>query len=275
MTKKIAAAPTPLPQGVHITDTHTHLYLEDFSDNNSLTGNFEAVQRAIDAGVNRMIFPNVNIGTIEPMKAVAEAFRDNIRMAMGLHPTEIVPERLNQDLTTIYDELKTGKYIAVGEVGIDLYWDKTFEKEQMEILETQINWAKELDLPVILHCREGLDQVLEVIQQQKDLTYVFHSFTGTQDDVTRILSDFNAFFGINGIVSFKNNTIRDALPAIGKERMLLETDSPYLAPVPYRGRRNESAYIIATANSIAESLNTDTASVAEATAQNSIRVFGF
>lgn len=275
MSKKLAAPPTPLPPGVHITDTHTHLYLEDFNDGIGTDGCADAVCRAIGSGVSHMIFPNVNISTIAPMKALAAKFPQNIRMAMGLHPTEIVPETLKDDMDTVLQELSSGEYIAVGEIGIDLYWDRSYEREQMEILDTQLGWACQRGLPAILHCREGLGQMLEVLQNHKDVKPVFHSFAGTVYDVEMILRDYDAVFGINGIVSFKRNTIVDILPEIWRERIILETDSPYLAPVPYRGRRNESAYIIATAMSVAATIGTDLETVAKATTANSLRVFGF
>lgn len=275
MSKKAALPPAPLPSGVHLTDTHTHLYLTDFIDDTNINGCYDVTRRAIDTGVTHMIFPNVNVSTIQPMKALAERFPDNVRMAMGLHPTEISLETLEDDLAYIATELDKGEYIAVGEVGIDLYWDTTFEHQQMRILDIQLNWAERYGLPVILHCREGLNQMLEVLQGHNSLSYVFHSFAGTAHDVERILSNYKAVFGINGIVTFKRNTVIDILPAIWPGNIVLETDSPYLAPVPYRGRRNESAYIVATASSIALALGASIYSVAENTSRNSMRVFGF
>lgn len=275
MSKKLVAPPAPLPSEVHLTDTHTHLYLDDFLMDTNADGCYCVTQRAIDTGVSRMIFPNVNVSTIEPMKALAARFPDNIRMAMGLHPTEIVLETLDDDLARVAAELTNGGYIAVGEVGIDLYWDKTFERQQMQILDIQLDWAERYGLPVILHCRDGLDQLLEVLQDYKGLSFVFHSFAGTVHDVERILCNYNAVFGINGIVTFKHNNIVDILSAIWPENIVLETDSPYLAPVPYRGRRNESAYIVATAASVAFAIGSDIKCVADTTSHNSIRIFGF
>ncbi len=275
MSKKVTAPPAPLPTGIHITDTHTHLYLDDFIEDAGADSRYEVTQRAIDTGISHMIFPNVNISTIEPMKNLAALFPDNIRMAMGLHPTEIVPESLEYDLARVASELDNGGYVAVGEIGIDLYWDKTFERQQMQILDIQLNWAERYGLPVILHCRNGLEQILEVLQSHKRLSLVFHSFAGTPHDVEQILCDYNAVFGINGIVTFKHNNIVDILQAIWPDNIVLETDSPYLAPVPYRGRRNESAYIVATAASVAAALGSDIKNVAEITSYNSTRIFGF
>ena len=275
MSKKVTAPPAPLPTGIHITDTHTHLYLDDFIEDTGADSRYEVTQRAIDTGISHRIFPNVNISTIEPMKNLAALFPDNIRMAMGLHPTEIVPESLEYDLARVASELDNGGYVAVGEIGIDLYWNKTFERQQMQILDIQLNWAERYGLPVILHCRNGLEQILEVLQSHKSLSLVFHSFAGTPHDVEQILCDYNAVFGINGIVTFKHNNIVDILQAIWPDNIVLETDSPYLAPVPYRGRRNESAYIVATAASVATALGSDIKNVAEITSYNSTRIFGF
>lgn len=275
MSKKTVAPPAPLPPEIHLTDTHTHLYLEDFLEDTSADGCYDVTQRAIDTGVSHMIFPNVNVSTIEPMKSLAAQFPDNIRMAMGLHPTEIALETLDHDLAYVAAELEKGGYVAVGEVGIDLYWDKTFECQQMHILDLQLNWAERYGLPVILHCRDGLDQMLEVLQSHKNLSFVFHSFAGTVNDVEHILSNYNAVFGINGIVTFKRNSVIDILPAVWPENIVLETDSPYLAPVPYRGRRNESAFIVATAASVALTLGSNIECVARNTSRNSLRIFGF
>ena len=250
------------------TDTHTHPYY-----NEDATG---FVQRAIDAGVTRMIMPNVDAESIHPMKKLCAQFPDNLRMAMGLHPTE-VKENADKVLETVAKELFSGeKYVAVGEIGIDLYWDITFREKQMEIFDMQLNMAEKMNLPVIIHCRNGLDETLEVLGSHKGLSTVFHSFGGTTVDVERILSaGDNNYIGINGIITFKNSSLKDVVPAIPSERLLLETDSPYLAPVPYRGRLNESAYLPYIAKKIAESLKKDVEEVAETTTENSHRLFGF
>lgn len=275
MSKKAVAPPPPLAPEVHITDTHTHLYLDDFNGDGSVDGSYDAVQRAIDTGISHMILPNVNVSTIAPMKALASRFPNNIRMAMGLHPTEIVLETLEHDLADVAAELDQGGYVAVGEIGIDLYWDRTFESQQMEILDIQLDWAEHHRLPAILHCRDGLNQMMEVLQNHKSISYVFHSFAGTTQDVERILRDYNAVFGVNGIVTFKHNSVIDILPAIWPDKIVLETDSPYLAPVPYRGRRNESSYIVSIAASVAETMGSTIENVAEVTSRNSLRLLGF
>ena len=232
-------------------DTHTHLYLEEFQPSPE-----DAVQRAIDAGVKQMIFPNVDLSTIQPMKSLNTKFTANTFMAMGLHPTEI-KDTWQEDLSLIEHEFNSDtKYIAVGEVGIDLYWDKTYRSEQHLAFDAQLQWASEKALPVIIHCREGLDDILDIMDSHKGNLpqCVFHSFGGTIEDVERIRRRGDFYFGINGIVTFKNSKLRDVLPTIGIDRILLETDAPYLAPVPHRGKRNESAYIIHTAAHIASTL---------------------
>ena len=233
-------------------DTHTHLYLSEFGAPDEQRA---VVARAIEAGVDKMIFPNVDLATIAPMRALAAEFPSNIKMAMGLHPTEVGPGWRDALATVEAEHLShETDYIAVGEVGIDLYWDKTYADEQMQAFDAQVSLAARLGIPVIIHCREGLDQALEVMQGHKGVPAVFHSFGGTAQDVDRIRSVGDYYFGINGIVTFKNSTLRNVLPEITASRILLETDAPYLAPVPHRGRRNESSYLPATAAHIAQTL---------------------
>jgi TatD DNase family protein len=166
------------------------------------------------------------------------------------------------------------RFVAVGEIGIDLYWDKTYRAEQIAVFEKQCQAAVDLDLPIIIHCREGLDETLQVVSQFPTLRGVFHSFGGTADDVARIREIGDYYFGVNGIVTFKNSKLRDVLPTIGLNRILLETDSPYLAPVPYRGKRNESAYIVSTAHCVADALGVPYDVVAEQTSENARNLFG-
>lgn len=254
-----------------IIDTHTHLYLPEFDGDE---GSIATVRRAVDAGVGKMIFPNVDLTTVEPMKQLHRAAPDVTYMAMGFHPTE-VNERWRDSLAQIRAELDAAPsdYVAIGEIGMDLYWDRTYADEQMQALEVQMQWARERDLPVILHCREGLDQMLEVLQEFPAVRGVMHSFGGTIQDVERIRRVGDYYFGINGIVTFKNSGLHEVLPAIGPERMLVETDSPYLAPVPHRGKRNESAYIVHTVARIAQSLMLTDEKVADVTTANARILF--
>lgn len=255
-----------------IVDTHTHLYLEDFNDDDN---GASAVKRALVNGIGKMIFPNVDLNTIAPMRTLAARFPDNISMAMGLHPTE-VNEHWLSDTKKALDELKLhiGDYVAVGEVGIDLYWDKTYAREQMQVLEMQADTAMSHNLPLIIHCRDGQKESLDVLRNFKGIRGVFHSFGGTPKDVEEIRQVGDFYFGINGIVTFKNGKVRESLPEITLDRILLETDSPYLAPVPHRGKRNESAFIIHTAAYIAEYLGITREELEGKTTKNASILFG-
>lgn len=256
-----------------LIDTHTHLYLPEFADDVNGDGTPDAVGRAVGAGVTHMIFPNVDLTTIQPMKRLAAAHPAHVSMAMGLHPTE-VGDDWQEALHKIHDELLSGIYTAVGEVGIDLYWDASRRTQQMKAFDAQLSLAEERGLPVIIHCRNALDETLEVLQSHPAVSAVMHSFGGTAGDAERILQTGSYYFGINGILTFKKSTLPDAVKAIPTERMLLETDAPYLAPVPMRGRRNESAYLTHTASCLAEILGIDMQEVADLTSDNARRLFG-
>lgn len=252
-----------------MVDTHTHLYLEEFDEDRT-----DVVNRALDSGVKHMILPNVDLSTIGPMHNLHEMFPEATSVAMGFHPTEVNAD-FRESLAEVEQHFSQRKYVAVGEIGIDLYWDKTYRAEQMQALDIQLHWASEMNLPVILHCREGLDTILEVFRGfSGELPRgVFHSFTGTIEEVKRIREYGDFYFGINGIVTFKKSQIPMVLPEIGIERILLETDSPYLAPVPNRGKRNESANIPHICRCIAEHLSLEEEAVSRMTDENSNRLF--
>lgn len=254
-----------------IVDTHSHPYLEEFDADRA-----EVMLRARNGGVGHIVLPNVSAATIAPMRGLAAANPGYCSMAMGLHPTEVA-EGWEDDLAVTERELRSrpDEYVAVGEVGIDLYWDAAYRREQMEALRRQSLLALELDLPLIIHCREGLDEVLEVMESLPEVPRgVFHSFGGTAADVERIRRTGDFHFGINGVVTFKNCKVRDALGAIGLDRLLLETDAPYLAPVPLRGKRNEPAFIVHTCAHIAATMGLTPQAVEEATARNAANLFG-
>lgn len=257
-----------------LTDTHTHLYLEEFDAD----GCEAAVDRAVAAGVGHMLLPNVDLSTIAPMKALHAARPDVTSMAMGFHPTE-VREDWRDAVARVTDELRSapaGTYVAVGEIGVDLYWDATFESQQMQALERQFGLAASMELPVIIHCRSGLDQTLEVLSEFGSLQGVMHSFGGTPAEVEKVLKvNERMRFGINGIVTFKNSRVAESLPAITARRLLLETDSPYLAPVPHRGHRCESAMLPLTAARCAEALGMTAEALAKVTTANARALFNF
>lgn len=251
-------------------DTHTHIYLEEFDEDRD-----GVMSRALDSGVHHMVLPNVDLSTIAPMHALHDKYPGCTSVAMGFHPTEV-----NSDWRSALNEVEAWfakrKYVAVGEIGIDLYWDKTYRDEQKLVLDTQLHWAAEIGLPVILHCREGLDTILEVFDEYVgELPQgVFHSFTGVPEEVQRIRRYGDFYFGINGIVTFKKSQVPAVLPEIGIDRLLLETDSPYLAPVPNRGKRNESANIPYICACIAGHLGMTTDEVSQQTDMNAKRLFG-
>lgn len=250
-------------------DTHTHLYLPEFPD-----GGDEQVRNAIDAGVTHLVFPNVDHDTISPMLALHNRFPENTSVAMGLHPTEV-----KENWKVIVDDMQKllveGGFVAVGEVGMDLYWDKTYRAEQMLAFAEQLSIAESMSLPVIIHCREALDETLDVIKSvSPTVRLIFHSFTGTPDDVRKIRKLCDPMFGINGVVTFKNAvSIRESLPIIGIDRILLETDSPYLAPVPNRGKRNESSNIPYICAKVAEALGMTVEEIDSATSANARNTF--
>lgn len=253
-----------------LIDTHTHLYLEEFPD-----GGADAVRRALTAGIGHMILPNVSADTIEPMRRLHNLYPEVTSMAMGLHPTEVTDDYAGQ-LDIIRTYLGDGSgYVAIGEIGMDLYWEQKYRDRQMEVLDRQLQWADERSLPVIIHCREALQPTLEVYEGHKGVRGVFHSFGGSVDDVEEIrcrIGD-HIYFGINGIVSFKNSSLRSVLPSITSERILLETDSPYLAPVPHRGKRNESAFMIHTAAVAADALGITKEALAAVTTASAVSLF--
>lgn len=250
-------------------DTHTHLYLEEFEADRD-----EVISRAVESGVSHMILPNVDLTTLVPLHNLHDKYPDCTSMAMGLHPTEVNGDWREQ-LDIVEKCFAVRDYVAVGEIGVDLYWDKTYREEQKQVLDVQLHWAEERNLPVILHCREGLDTILEVFDEYKGTLPqgVFHSFCGTPEDVKRIRERGDFYFGINGIVTFKKSQIPDVLPEIGIERILFETDSPYLAPVPNRGKRNESANIPHICRCIASHLGITEEEASRITDENAKRLF--
>lgn len=259
-----------------MTDTHTHLYDEAFAADGA-DGCVMAVQRAMQAGVSRFVMPNVDVASVGPMTQLASRFPDRVFTAIGLHPTEL-DAGWRDTLAEIMACMPEKGCVAIGEVGIDLYWDKSFRSEQMECFAEQLRIAEEKQLPVIIHCREALDETLDVIKAHKGTLpkLIFHSFTGSPEDVKRIREVTGAWFGINGVVTFKNaGALRESVPEIGLDHILLETDSPYLAPVPKRGRRNESAFLPYICDTVAELLSLAPDVVAQATDFNAEAVFDF
>lgn len=250
-----------------IFDTHTHIYLPEFDEDCNLV-----IERAKEAGVTIMMLPNVDVETISPLKKVLESNADCCVAAMGLHPTSVA-EDYKARLDEIFRELENGEYKAVGEVGVDLYWDKTFRAEQLEVFAEQLRWAATKSLPVIIHNREAIDDTIAVLRQNPIERFVMHSFGGSPNDVKRVREVGDAYFGINGVATFKNARLEDTIKEIGLDRLVVETDAPYLSPVPYRGKRNEPAYIVNTVNKIAEVLSVSKEEVEKVTFDNACRLF--
>lgn len=250
-------------------DTHTHPYLPEFENDG-----VDAVDRAVAAGVSMMVLPNVDESSIQQMMKLHSLRPESTVMAMGLHPTEVA-----SDWPEVVDRMETllgkGGFVAVGEIGMDLYWDATRREMQREAFARQLRIAERLHLPVIIHCREALDDTLDIIKEVgPTVPLVFHSFTGSREDVRKIRAVCTPMFGINGVVTFKNAaSLRDALPEIGIENILLETDAPYLAPVPHRGKRNESAYIVNTLNAVASVIGLSPEDVERITDSNARKIF--
>ena len=250
------------------TDTHTHLNSEQFDEDRN-----DMIQRAIDAGVERLFVPSVDSEYTQSMFAVAEAFPRNVHLMMGVHPTHI-KENYKEELAIAREWLETGKFVAVGEIGIDLYWDDTFITQQKEAFKTQVQWAKELGLPINIHCRNAFDEIFEILEEEKSekLFGIFHCFTGTLEDAKKAIG-YNLKLGIGGVATFKNGKIDKFLAEIPLEHIVLETDAPYLAPTPFRGKRNESMYAVNVAEKLAIIYNKSLTEIAEITTQNSKDVF--
>ena len=254
---------------MYLIDTHCHIYDYQFSlDRN------EAMQRALDAGVGMMLLPNVDASTIVPMLELHEQYPDCTRVMMGLQP-EDVKEDYKDVLSQMEMELERGIYVGVGEVGLDFYWDATFEKEQLDAFETQLDWAKQLHLPLSIHCRNAFDKMVKILEHKQDggLRGIMHCFTGTEDEA-KVYLELGFHLGLGGVTTYKNCGVKDFLPKLPLDRIVLETDAPYLAPVPCRGKRNEPAFLVHTAQKIADILQIPVEELASATTENAKVLFG-
>jgi len=252
-----------------IIETHIHLYSEEYNaDRNSL------IQQAIDLGVEAFYMPNVDVHSIEPMYAVEKEFPAHCFAMMGLHPC-YVKEDYKEQLAVIEQQLESRKFIALGEVGIDLYWDKSFLKQQQEALQIQAEWAIKYNLPIVIHSREANAESLEVLKpyMHRGLRGVFHCFSGSLAEVT-ILKTYGWMIGVGGVVTYKKAGLDTLIEEIGMGQIVLETDGPYLAPVPHRGKRNEPAYIDLVAQKIGDVLQVSKEKVIEQTTANSRVLFG-
>ncbi|MCD4744762.1 MAG: TatD family hydrolase [Bacteroidales bacterium] len=253
-----------------LTDTHTHLYLKEFNDDRE-----QIIQKAIDGNVKNMLLPNIDSSSVEDLLDLCRNHPDNCFPMIGLHPGS-VKHNYKEELKNTEDWLYKHKFYAIGEIGIDLYWDKTFAKEQEYVFRYQVEMAKANNLPIVIHSRNSFDEIYKILNEIKspELKGVFHCFTGNIEQSNKIIN-IGFKLGIGGVITFKNSGLDKVIQQTDLKHILLETDSPYLTPVPYRGKRNESSYIYYIAEKIAAIQNTTIENVANITTNNAIRLFKF
>jgi TatD DNase family protein len=253
-----------------LTDTHTHLYSKEFDADRTIL-----IQKAIDSGITRMFMPNVDSDSIPGMFLVEKQFPENCFAMMGLHPCSVA-SNYQQELQVVEYWLSKRKFVAIGEIGIDLYWDKTFIEQQQDAFRMQIQLAKKHELPYVIHARNSFDEVMEIVTEFKNdnLKAIFHCFSGTIEQAEQIVEMKNFKLGIGGVVTFKNSGLDKVVEAIDLKHLVLETDAPYLAPVPFRGKTNHPEYLLLVAQKIAEIKNISLEEVVEVTTQNSKEIFG-
>lgn len=251
-----------------LIDTHTHLYSEAFDEDRD-----EIIARAMNQGVSQFFIPAIDASYAEAMFRLEAAYPENMHLMMGLHPTS-VKENYKEELAFVTKQLEARSFVAIGEIGVDLYWDTTTLAIQQEAFAYQIQLAKKYKLPIVIHCRDAFDEVFEVLEQEKgdDLYGIFHCFTGTIEQAHKALS-YNMKLGIGGVVTFKNGKIDQFLHQIDLKHIVLETDAPYLSPVPYRGKRNESSYLSLIAKKISEVYNISEEEIASVTTANAKAIF--
>lgn len=255
---------------MNFIDTHSHLFLEEFAEDLPLV-----MQRAKAAGVSRIYMPNIDCSTIKPLLDTVAQYPDYCFPMIGLHPTSVNAD-FREELKVMKELLdQSHPFVAIGEVGMDLYWDRTFINEQFEAFETQIQWSAEYQLPLVIHSRDSFEEVYQVIKrnEHKNLKGIFHSFTGTLEEAERLLQFDGFYLGINGVVTFKKSTLPEVLKNVPLERIVLETDSPYLTPAPNRGKRNESANVKDTLLKLAAIYQCSPENVAEITTMNALKIF--
>lgn len=251
------------------TDTHAHIYVKEFD-----ADRVDMLLRAQAAGVSKVYMPNIDVDSIDPMLEVELKNPGTCIPMMGLHPCSVKKD-FEKQLYVMEDWLRKRSFAAIGEMGTDLYWDKTFWGEQQEAFRIQAGWAKERGLPLVIHCRESIDETLALLAPlaAPDFTGIFHCFTGTADQALKVV-ELGFYIGVGGVSTFKNGGLDQVLPGVPLGRLVLETDSPYLAPVPFRGKRNEPAYLALVATRVASILGIAEAALSEATTRNAAAVFG-
>lgn len=256
-----------------IIDTHSHIYAEQFDDDRA-----DTLSRAKERGVGKIVMPNIDAESIEGMMQLKTTHSGFCYAMMGLHPCSVKPESYHEELDNAYTSLKSNvsDFVAVGEIGIDLYWDKSTLEIQKEAFAKQIEWSLEFDLPFAIHARDSFNEIFEVMStfDSSKIRGVFHCFTGDNEILSHILNHFpNFYFGLGGVSTFKNSGLNEVIPNIPDEKLLLETDAPYLAPTPYRGKRNEPSYLVEIAQKVADFKQMSLERVSEITTINANRLF--
>ena len=252
-----------------LTDTHIHLYSEDYEDDRD-----ELIENAFEQNIERFFLPAIDSETTQAMYDLEARYPENVFLMMGLHPTH-VQENFEEELKHVEEQFGQRRFYAVGEIGIDLHWDKSTLEIQQEAFRRQIKLAKKHKLPIVIHCRKAFDEIFEILEEEKsdDLFGIFHCFTGNLEQAKKALS-YNLKLGIGGVVTFKNGKIDKFLNEIPLKEIVLETDGPYLSPSPFRGKRNQPEYLLKVAEKIAEIYQKPLAEIAEVTTQNSKDIFG-
>ena len=255
---------------MNFIDTHTHLFASEFDNDIDIV-----IKNALDNGISKMLLPNIDSTTTTKMLQLCDKYPNNCYPMVGLHPCSIKKDNLEKEISHVEQMLSQNKFIAVGEIGLDLYWDKSTLDLQKIAFESQIELAKKYKLPIAIHVRDSFDEAIEIVERLNDynLSGVFHCFTGNLEEAQRIINLNNFYLGIGGVVTFKNGGINKIINQVSLDRIILETDSPYLSPTPFRGTRNESKYLLNIAHKMAELYNIDIEDIAKKTTKNAIDLF--
>ena len=255
---------------MNFIDTHSHLYSSKFDNDRE-----QVVKDAISSGISKILLPNISSSYTEKMLDLCHLFPKNCFPMMGLHPCDVKADSYEAELKHVEQELSTKKYIAVGETGIDLYWDKSNIKLQKECFIFHVKLAKKYKIPLVIHVRESFDHVIEIIENlnDDDLCGVFHCFSGNIEEANRIVNLNDFYLGIGGVLTFKNSDLKNTIEKVDIKHLLLETDAPYLSPIPFRGKRNESKYLVSIAEHLAQTLNVSIEEIAKHTTNNAKKLF--
>ena len=255
---------------MNFIDTHTHLFASEFDNDIDIV-----IKNALDNGISKMLLPNIDSTTTTKMLQLCDRYPNTCYPMIGLHPCSVKKDNLEKEISHVEQMLSQNKFIAVGEIGLDLYWDKSTLDLQKIAFESQIELAKKYKLPIAIHVRDSFDEAIEIVERLNDynLSGVFHCFTGNLEEAQRIINLKNFYLGIGGVVTFKNGGINKIINQVSLDRIILETDSPYLSPTPFRGTRNESKYLLNIAHKMAELYNIDIEDIAKKTTKNAIDLF--